>query len=540
MDKNIVILVTFCLYLLMMLGIGAYFYFKTKNLSDYILGGRGLGKWVTSLSAQASDMSGWLLMGLPGAAFLGGVSNAAWIAIGLAVGTYFNWKIVAKKLRTYTEKFNDSITLSSYFENRFEVHSRILRVASSVFILIFFLFYTASSFVAGGKLLNSVFNIEYRIAVLIGTVIIITYTFLGGFLAVCWTDLIQGILMFFAIIALPIMVIVGGVQELGSLSFDLPIINSSREVIADTGFLSLWSIDALAGHGGSMSAAIISIISSLAWGLGYFGQPHILVRFMAVKDPEEIKRSRLIAMIWVVISLAGAVCIGILGRSVLDGTMANLQNTLQGIEAGSAEAINIANQMSYIQNLDGEYVFMELVMRYAPLFISGVLLSAILAAVMSTADSQLLVTASSISEDLYRGIFRKKASEKELVWVSRLTIVAVAVCAYFIAMDPNNSSVLALVAYAWAGFGATFGPVVLMSLFYRKTTGKAAFCGMVTGGVTTIIWKMLAGKFANIAIFGLYEIIPGFLLALSVIYLVSNLDTQGQKAMLKKLESMNM
>lgn len=540
MDKNIVILVTFCLYLIMMLGIGAYFYFKTKNLSDYILGGRGLGKWVTSLSAQASDMSGWLLMGLPGAAFLGGISNAAWIAIGLAIGTYFNWKIVAKKLRTYTEKFNDSITLSSYFENRFEDHSRILRVASSVFILIFFLFYTASSFVAGGKLLNSVFNIKYNIAVLIGTVIIITYTFLGGFLAVCWTDLIQGILMFFAIIALPIMVIVSGMQELGSLDFNLPIINSSREVIANTGFLSFWSVEALAGQGGSVTVAVISVISSLAWGLGYFGQPHILVRFMAVKDPEEIKRSRLIAMIWVVISLAGAVFIGILGRSVLEGTMMNLQNTLATLEAGSAEATHIANQINYIQNLDGEYVFMELVMRYAPLFISGVLLSAILAAVMSTADSQLLVTASSISEDLYRGIFRKNASEKELVWVSRLTIVAVAICAYCIAMDPNNSSVLALVAYAWAGFGATFGPVVLMSLFYRKMTGKAALCGMVTGGVTTILWKVLASHFANIPLFGLYEIIPGFLLALGVIYLVSNLDQKGQKAMFKKLESMNM
>lgn len=540
MEKNVVILVTFCLYLLVMLGIGMYFYFKTKNLSDYILGGRGLGKWVTSLSAQASDMSGWLLMGLPGAAFLGGISNSAWIAIGLAIGTYFNWKIVAKRLRTYTEKFNNSITLSSYFENRFEDQSRILRVASSVFILIFFLFYTASSFVAGGKLLNSVFNIEYRRAVLIGTVVIITYTFLGGFLAVCWTDLIQGILMFFAIVALPIMVFKGATAEIGSLNFNLPIINSSREVISEVGFLSFWNTNALAGVGGSITVAIISIISSIAWGLGYFGQPHILVRFMAVKDPEEIKDSRLIAMIWVVISLTGAVLIGVLGRSVLEGTLNHLQSLLATLEVGSVEAMGVANQISTIQNLDGEYVFMELVIRYTPILISGVLLSAILAAVMSTADSQLLVTASSISEDLYRGIFRKNASEKELVWVSRLTIVLVAICAYCIAMDPNNSSVLALVAYAWAGFGATFGPVVLMSLFYRKMTGKAALAGMITGGVTTIIWKWLASRFPQVVLFGLYEIVPGFLLALFVIYIVTLFDQKGQVAMAKKFKEMNL
>ena len=509
MDRNTIILLTFCLYLLGMLAIGGYFYFKTKNLEDYILGGRKLGKWVTSISAQASDMSGWLLMGLPGLAYLSGVSNAGWTAIGLAIGTYLNWKIVAKKLRVYTEKCDNAITLSSYFEKRFDDDKKILSIISALFILVFFIFYVASSFVSGGKLLNNVFHVDYEKAVLIGAVIIIIYTFLGGFLAVCWTDLIQGILMFIAIVALPLMMIMTH-QE--AISFDLDILNSAKESIATTGYTSLWSIEGLAGAGATVGAALMSIISALAWGIGYFGQPHILTRFMAISDPEEISRSRIIAMGWVIISLVGAIFIGMLGRSLTDGQLIG----------------------------DPEHVFMEMVINYTPTFLCGILLSAILAAVMSTADSQLLVTASAISEDLYKGLLRKNASEKELVWVSRLTIVLVAVIAYFIAMNPENESVLALVAYAWAGFGATFGPVVIMSLFYKKTTRLAAICGMITGGVTTMVWRKLPGIFPSVGVFKLYEIIPGFVFAIVVILLVSAWDKKGKAEMLTKMEKMEL
>ena len=508
MDKNAAILLTFCLYLLVMLGIGIYFYFKTKNLEDYILGGRNLGKWVTSISAQASDMSGWLLMGLPGLAYLSGVSSAGWTAIGLAAGTYLNWKIVAKKLRIYTEKFDNSITLSSYFEHRFNDDKKILSIISSVFILIFFTFYVASSFVSGGKLINNVFGIDYQTAVLIGAAVIIAYTFLGGFLAVCWTDLIQGILMFIAIVVLPAIIIF---THKDGIHFDLAILSNEKEVIAQTGFTSLFSKEGLAGSGASTFVAINAVISAVAWGIGYFGQPHILTRFMAIQDPEEISRSRKIAMVWVVISLVGAIVIGMLGRCLTNDAL------LQ----------------------DPEHVFMQMVLSYTPTFMCGILLSAILAAVMSTADSQLLVTSSAISEDFYHGMIRKNASQKELVWVSRGTIIVVAVIAYFLAMDPNNKSVLALVAFAWAGFGATFSPVVVMSLFYKKMTKLAAISGMITGGVTALVWEKL-DKATNYVLFDLYEIVPGFVLAIIVIVLVTMFDKEGQEKITAKMQTLEM
>lgn len=506
MERITIILLTFCLYLLVMLGIGIYFYFRTKNLEDYILGGRKLGKWVTSISAQASDMSGWLLMGLPGLAYLSGVSSAGWTAIGLAAGTYLNWKIVAKKLRIYTEKFDNAITLSSYFEHRFQDDKKILSIISSIFILIFFTFYVASSFVSGGKLLNYVFGINYHTAVLIGALVIITYTFLGGFLAVCWTDLVQGLLMFAAIVILPLIVIL---TQKENIHLDLAVLSGGKEVIAKTGFMSLWSKEGLAGAGATTFAAINAIISAVAWGLGYFGQPHILTRFMAISDPEEISRSRKIAMVWVIISLFGAIVIGILGRSLTDHQL------LQ----------------------DPEHVFIQMVLNYTPTFMCGVLLSAILAAVMSTADSQLLVTSSSIAEDFYHRIIRKHATQKELIWVSRLTIIVVAIIAYVLAMDPNNKSVLALVAYAWAGFGAAFSPVIIMSLFYKKTTKASAIAGMITGGTITLIWPRL-GALSDWGIFDLYEIVPGFFIALLVIFCVSQLDKKGQEKMMNKFEKM--
>lgn len=412
MNEKLIIGITFGVYLLVMLWIGWYFYNRTKNLSDYTLGGRKLGTWGTAISAQASDMSGWLLLGLPGSAFATGLSGSVWMALGLAIGTYLNWKIVAKRLRIATEQYNDSITIPSYLENRFEDKSRILRVASSIFILFFFLVYTASGFVSGGKLFETVFGVPYLFSLIIGVVVVVLYTFLGGFMAVCWTDIIQGLLMFFTLLILPVIVVfeAGGLTEVAA-SIDPKLLNP-------------FNITYITGsNAGTTTLAIIGIVSSLAWGLGYFGQPHILARFMAISNPDEINKSRKIAIIWVLLSLVGATAVGLVGHYVFPGAASEI---------------------------DSERIFMLLVNKCVPLILTGVLLSAILAAIMSTADSQLLVSASTVSEDFYRAIFKKNATDKELMLVSRSTVLIVAIIAFIIALNPDNS-VLNLVSYAWAG-----------------------------------------------------------------------------------------
>lgn len=467
MELNTGIIVSFFLYFVFMIGIGVYYFSKSKNLSDYILGGRSLNGWVTALSAQASDMSGWLLIGLPGAAYLSGLETA-WIAIGLLIGTYLNWKFVAKKFRQYTEKTGDSLTIPDYLENRFRDSSKSLRLLSASFILFFFLIYTASGFVAGATLFKSVFGLSYTNALTIGAVLVISYTFLGGFLAVCWTDFFQGILMFFAIIIVPIM----AVMSIGGVSESLNEINN-----IDINLLK-FMIDSSGDK-----VTFIGIVSLLAWGLGYFGQPHILVRFMGIRNADEIKKSRLIAMVWVSISLVAALFVGIIGRVYFKEMLPN-----------------------------SETVFMNLVNSLFHPMVAGLLLAAILAAVMSTADSQLLVTASAISEDFYKVLFRKNASDKELLWVSRLTVVIVAIIAYLLALDPENT-VMGLVSYAWAGFGATFGPVIILSLYWKRMNRQGALAGLIVGGITTIIWK-LSG-------FPLYEIVPGFIFATVAIIVVS-------------------
>lgn len=474
--NNIGILISFAIYLLFMMSIGWIFYKRTKNLSDYILGGRGLNSWVTSMSAQASDMSGWLLLGLPGAAYLAGM-EAAWIAIGLAIGTYLNWRFIARRLRKYTEVAGDSITLPDYFENRFRDESKILRIVSALFILIFFLIYTSSGFVAGAKLFSTVFDFSYHIALLIGALVIIVYTFLGGFMAVSWTDFFQGLIMFFAVIFVPTAAII----RIGGMGATASTLNEINPELLDI-------FSKIDGN----PLPIIVIISSLAWGLGYFGQPHILARFMAIKASAKIKQARLIAMIWVVISLTCAVAVGTVGRALFSAAPLN-----QGAE---------------------ETVFMVMVNDLVSPLIGGILLAAILAAIMSTADSQLLVTSSAITKDFYKVLLRKKASEKELVWISRLAVIGVAIIAYIIGLNPE-SSVLRLVAYAWGGFGATFGPLVILSLFWKRMTLKGALGGIIVGGVTVIVWKQLSG-----GIFDLYEIVPGFLLSVITIIVVSLLD----------------
>lgn len=475
--SNIYIIITFVVYLAFMLTIGTFFYRRTEDMSDYLLGGRKLNGWVVSLSAQASDMSGWLLLGLPGYAYLTGM-EASWIAIGLATGTYLNWKFVAKRLRTYTHLAGDSITLPVYLENRFRDKSKLLRTISAVTILLFFLIYTASGFVAGGKLFNTVFGVSYTTALIIGVLVVVSYTFLGGFMAVCWTDFFQGMLMFFSILIVPIVAI----QLMGGTNVTFETLRGLNQELLNP----FTSVD------GSPIGAI-AVISLLAWGLGYFGQPHILVRFMAIRSADEIKQARIIAMVWVLLSLLGAVLVGTVGRVYLS-------EPLQGAAT--------------------ETVFMVMATKIFPSVIAGVFLAAVLSAIMSTADSQLLVTASAISEDIYKSFFKESAGERELVWVSRFTVVGVSIISFVLAMNPE-SSVLDLVSYAWAGFGAAFGPTILLSLFWKRMTRNGALAGILSGGIVVIVWKQLSG-----GIFDLYEIVPGFICSLLAIVLFSLLDKE--------------
>jgi len=459
--ENLSVIITFIAYLLFMLAIGSHFYKKNESLSDYLLGDRQLNKWVAAMSAQASDMSGWLLLGLPGYAYLQGV-EALWIALGLAAGTYLNWRFVARRLRRYTEIAGNAITLPDYFANRFHDTNRLLRTLSAVFILVFFLIYTASGFVAGAKLFESVFGLPYRSALFIGVVVIISYTALGGFMAVSWTDFFQGIIMFFAIITVPLLAIhaTGGFAESAA---------ALRQV--DAGFLNLFT------NGRGEPLAGVAIISLAAW------------------------------MAWVLVSLACALLVGLLGRVYLPETLVAA---------------------------DSEKIFMILVDRLTHPIVGGILLAAVLAAIMSTADSQLLVTSSALTEDLYRVIIRPTASEKELVWVSRGTVIGVAAIACAIALKPDRS-VLDLVAYAWAGFGATFGPLVLMSLYWKRMTRNGAIAGILGGGITVLVWKQLAG-----GLFDLYEIVPGFVVSVGLIALVSLLDqTPGDDVLEQFAEAKN-
>jgi len=469
---DVTILISFALYLIVITVIGLYFYARTKDLPDYLLGGRKLNAWVTSLSAQASDMSGWLLLGLPGYAYLAGF-EAFWLLIGLLIGTYINWKYIAARLRIYTEVAGNSITIPDYFENRFNADTRIIRIVSAIFILIFFLIYTSSGFVAGAKLFSSVLDISYLSALFIGGGIIVGYTFLGGFLAVSWTDVIQGTIMFFAIIFVPIYAIYIN----GGFQFTL-----NEIFILNSNYLNIFTDS----DGNTLS--FLAIASLLGWGIGYFGQPHILARFMAIENVSEMTKARRIAMSWVSFTLIFAVVLGVVGFAIFP---------------------------DFLHGKDSERIFILMVEEMVHPLFAGILLAAILAAIMSTADSQLLVASSSLTEDIYKSIFRKKASDKELIWVSRLFVILIAIIALTIGLDPN-SSVLDLVAYAWAGFGATFGPIIILSLYWKGITEKGAIAGMILGGTTIIIWKNLTG-----GIFDLYEIIPGFLFSLISIILVS-------------------
>ena len=485
MSNTIAILIAFAFYLAMMISVGFISMRKTKSTEDYFLGGRGLNSWVAALSAQASDMSGWLLMGLPGSIYLAGTGKA-WIAIGLFIGTVLNWLLISKRLRRYTIVANNSLTLPEFFQNRFRDEKKILLGISSVVIVIFFLVYTASALASGGKLFNTVFGLDYHYALLIGAAVILAYTFMGGFLAVCTTDFIQGTLMLVALLTVPILAYT-------MISGDLTSALTAHGVAADSDFLSLFYIN-------GEPYSFVSIISDLAWGLGYCGMPHILVRFMAVKSEKELKKSSVIAIVWVAISLVAACFIGILGRGYLNEILVD----------GASENVFI----KMIQQIfDGNFVL---------LFIGGLFLCGILAAIMSTADSQLLVCASSASKDIFKNILKPNAEDKKVLRISRITVLVIAVLACIIAWDPN-SSIMGLVSDAWAGLGSAFGPLVVCSLFWKRTNLPGAISGIISGGLFVIVWDYLpiAGGQTPYAATGIYSLLLGFFISLACIVIVS-------------------
>lgn len=481
------ILVIFILYLSLMIGIGVFFYNKNKNIGDYILGGRSLNPWVAAMSAQASDMSGWLLTGLPGLAFLSvaGTKEAVWTAIGLAIGTYLNWLFVAKRLRAFSEVADNALTIPEFLSNRFGEKKGALKIICACFILLFFLIYTASMFVAGAKLFSTIFGISYLTALLVSGIIIVVYTTLGGFMAVAWTDTVNGVLMFIALLAVPMVLIFGG---------HLDTAQAMAEVTR--GFTDLGPIE---------GCSTLVITSALAWGLGYFGQPHILPRFMAVQKASFIRPARIIAMVWVLLSMGGALSVGMLGKLYFTNGLA-----------------------------DRETVFMQMVGQLFPILLAGVLLSAILAAIMSTADSQLLVTASAFSNDLYAQ-FKKDATPKQLLLISRAAVVAISAVALLLASNPDNS-VFDLVSFAWGGFGAAFGPAILLSLFWRRMTLAGAYAGILTGGIGSVLFYFLKLNANGAGLLAVYEILPAFILSAVVILTVSLLTPVPDAAVLAQFD----
>ncbi|MCC5857173.1 MAG: sodium/proline symporter PutP [Ectothiorhodospiraceae bacterium] len=475
-------LLTFGAYLVLMLLVGFAAYRMTSDLSDYVLGGRRLGPGVAALSAGASDMSGWLLLGLPGAVYAAGLGEL-WIGVGLVAGAFLNWVFVAGRLRRFTERAKDSLTIPDFLENRFGDTSRMLRVISAVVILIFFTLYISAGLVGGGLLFQSSFGMEYQTALLVGAVVIISYTFLGGFLAVSWTDFVQGILMFLTLLVVPmfVVVLVGG---WGDVQTEVRALDPAYTTVLQ-------------------GMTFLGMISLLAWGLGYFGQPHILARFMAIRSERDVPRATLIGMSWMILALVGAVATGYLGIAYF-------------ADAPIEES---------------ETVLIELIRALFNPWVAGILMAAILAAIMSTIDSQLIVSASALTNDFYKGFIRSDASDAEMVWISRGAVIVVSVVALLLALNPE-AGVLELVAYAWGGFGAAFGPVIILSLYWSRMTRNGALAGMVVGAVTVLVWNRLSG-----GVFDVYEILPGFILATIAIVLVSVIDGSPSEEASRQFEA---
>ena len=507
------ILVAMCVYLAAVVSIGLYYMRTASKSSDYyFIGGRKLGPWIAAMSAEASDMSGWLLMGLPGVAYWFGLSDAAWTAIGLAAGTYINWLVVAKRLRRYSTLAGNSITIPEFLSNRFKEKNKIIQAIGSLFILVFFTVYAGSCFVTFGKLFSTLFGMQYQIVMIIGALIVILYTFLGGFLAESATDFLQGVVM---IIALCSVLTVGTIAAGGITA----ILNNIKSI---PGFLDFFGIaqpqvadgvqqlDA-AGKpvfGPAGEYGLLTIISTMSWGLGYFGMPQVLLRFMAINKSTEIKKSRRIAIIWCVISLFAAVGIGLIGRSLYPNAL--------------------------LTRSHAENIFITMSTGLLPAFLAGIVMSGILAATMSSSDSYLLIASSALSRDIFKGIFKKDATDKQVMIVSRITLLLISLFGIIVALD-ENSVIFKVVSFALAGFGATFGPIILFSLFWKRTTRAGAIAGMLTGGSMVFIWNKLIAKLGGV--FAIYELFPAFVLSCVAIVVVSLLTKKPDQAILEEFEA---
>ena len=505
-------LISMVLYMSVVIGIGIYFAKRANQSSEnYYLGGRSLGPWVAAFSAEASDMSGWLLMGLPGLAYWTGLADAFWTAIGLALGTYINWLLVARRLRNYSHIAGDAITLPDFFSQRFHEEKKVILTISSLFILIFFCVYAASCFVTCGKLFSSIFNADYRLMMLCGVAFVVIYTFLGGFLAESTSDFMQAIIMVFALI----VVLVSGTAAAGGVG---QVLENIRNI---PGFLEFFStaspvldeagqqVISQAGpvFGQAEAYPLLNVLSMLAWGLGYFGMPQVLLRFMAIRKADELKKSRRVATVWVLISLLSAVTIGLVGRAFAPTVFTN---------ASDAE-----NIFSYLAGT-----------LMHPLF-AGLVMAGILAATISSSDSYLLIAASAFSKNLFQGVFHRKANDSQVMVVSRVTLIVIALIGAVIALD-ENSVIFTIVSFAWAGFGATFGPLMLFSLFWKRTTKAGAVAGMLSGGIMVFVWNFLIKPLGGI--FAIYELLPAFIISSIFIVAVSLLTAEPDKTVEEEFE----
>lgn len=513
MDGNrIQIMITMIIYMLAVIGIGLVFAKRANKSSDeYFLGGRSLGPWVTAMSAEASDMSGWLLMGLPGVAYWCGISDAAWTAIGLAVGTYLNWLITSKRLRRYSEKAGNAITLPEFFSNRFHEKTKVIMTIAALFILIFFTVYAASCLVTCGKLFSTLFGFDYIPMMIVGAVFVLIYTIIGGFLAESASDFMQSIVM---IIALVVIVITGTVAA-GGLD---AVVSNAKSI---PGFLEFFGIatpqttadgvqqvvNGAPVFGAAGKYSMLSVFSNLAWGLGYFGMPQVLLRFMAIRREGELKMSRRIAVVWVLISLVISVFIGVMGRTLFP--------------------ISLTTEAS------AENVFILLATNLLPAVLAGLVMAGILAATISSSDSYLLIATSAFAKNIYQGLIHKKASDKEVLWLSRLTLLLITVVAIIIALD-KDSVIFTIVSFAWAGFGATFGPLMLFSLFWKRINRAGAIAGMVSGGVMVFVWKLLVRPMGGIL--DIYELLPAFIISAIFIVVVSLLTAKPSEEMYREFE----
>ncbi|MPM10510.1 Sodium/proline symporter [bioreactor metagenome] len=505
------IFVTMSLYILVVIGIGLFFAKRAnQNSENYFLGGRSLGPWIAAMSAEASDMSGWLLMGLPGVAYWCGLADAAWTAIGLAIGTYINWLIVSKRLRRYSAVAGNAITIPDYFSNRFRDGKKILMTIAAFFILIFFTVYASSCFVTCGKLFSTLFGFSYRSMMIAGAVFVIVYTFLGGFLAESTSDFMQSVVMIFALVTILIAssVAAGGpsqiIENIGKIPGFLQFFGIAQPAL-ENGAQQVSNGVAVFKEAGSYG--LLTILSTMSWGLGYFGMPQVLLRFMAIRRVDELKKSRRIAIVWVVISMTSAVIIGLVGRALYPTAL---------VTSSAAESVFILLSQSLL-----------------PPLLAGLVMAGILAATISSSDSYLLIASSAVAKNIFQGIIKKDATEKQVMMLSRITLITISVIGMLIALD-ESSVIFKIVSFAWAGFGATFGPIMLFSLFWKRTNLQGAIAGMLAGGISVFVWKLLIRPMGGVL--GIYELMPAFLISCLFIVVVSLMTKEPSEEIQKEFE----